>query len=299
MHLYGHGGGGMTLSWGSANLAVDMLGGQGARGPAAVIGAGVIGLSTAILLQRQGFAVTMYAAAMTPHTTSNASAATFYPSHVIDRDKVTPEFAGRLETALRTSFHAYQRLVGSRYGVRWLDSYALRQGTGARGEPAIEDQMQAKVVGGTSVQLERGAHPFGDAAVSLGRDLVIEPAIYLRALMDDYRMAGGSVAVRHFESLRDVAQLREKVVFNCTGLGARTLVGDAELTPASGQLVVLPPQPDVDYTLYHGAFYYMVPRQDGIILGGTFNLGSESTTPDKRVEEELVQAHARVFGAMR
>jgi glycine/D-amino acid oxidase-like deaminating enzyme len=200
---------------------------------------------------------------------------------------------------LRTSFHAYQRLVGSRYGVRWLDSYALRQGTGAGGEPAIEDQMQAKVVGGTSVQLERGTHPFGDATVSLGRDLVIEPAIYLRALMDDFRMAGGSVAVRHFDSLRDVAQLREKVVFNCTGLGARTLIGDTELSPASGQLVVLPPQPDVDYTLYHGAFYYMVPRQDGIILGGTFNLGSESTTPDKKVEEELVQAHARVFGAMR
>jgi glycine/D-amino acid oxidase-like deaminating enzyme len=299
VHLYGHGGGGMTLSWGSANLAVDMLGGQGARGPAAVIGAGVIGLSTAILLQRQGFAVTIYAAALTPHTTSNASAATFYPSHVIDRDKVTPEFAGRLETALRTSFHAYQRLVGPRYGVRWLDSYALRQGTGTRGEPAIEDQMQAKIVGETSVQLERGAHPFGDATVSLGRDLVIEPAIYLRALMDDYRMADGAVSVRHFESLRDVAELREKVVFNCTGLGARTLVGDAELTPASGQLVVLPPQPDVDYTLYHGAFYYMVPRQDGIILGGTFNLGSESTTPDKKVQDELVEAHARVFGAMR
>ena len=133
----------------------------------------------------------------------------------------------------------------------------------------------------------------------MGRDLVIEPPIYLRALMDDFRAAAGTVVVRQFASLRDVAQLHERVVFNCTGLGARTLVGDSEMKAARGQLVVLPPQPDVDYTLYHGPFYYMVPRQDGIILGGTFDLGNESSAPDPTTQAELLQAHARVFDAMR
>ncbi|MEP7347476.1 MAG: FAD-dependent oxidoreductase, partial [Gemmatimonadaceae bacterium] len=277
VHLYGHGGGGMTLSWGTANMAVTMLTGQGAGAAAAVIGAGVVGLSTGILLQRQGFAVTIYTASMPPHTTSNASAATFFPSHVIDRDKVTPEFTGRLETALRTSYHAYQRLVGPRYGVRWLDSYSLGSGQAPSGEPEVESRLQEKVVATPNARLERGTHPFDAPSVSMGRDLVIEPFIYLRALLDDFRMAGGTIVVQHFASLRDLAQLRERVVFNCTGLGSRTLVGDTELKPASGQLAVLPPQPDVDYTLYHGPFYYMVPRQDGIILGGTFDLGNESS----------------------
>jgi glycine/D-amino acid oxidase-like deaminating enzyme len=299
VHLYGHGGGGMTLSWGTANLAVAMLAGHGAPTAAAVIGAGVIGLSTAILLQRQGFTVTIYAAAMTPHTTSNASAATFFPSHVIDQDKVTTEFTARLETALRTSYHAYQRLVGPRYGVRWLDSYTLGNGQAPTGEPDIESRIQDKVVGTSVVQLDRGAHPFSAPTVSMGRDMVIEPSIYLRALMDDFRAAGGTVIVRHFESVGDLAQLRERVVFNCTGLGARTLVGDTQMKPARGQLVVLPPQPDVDYTLYHGPFYYMVPRQDGIILGGTFDLGNESSAPDAKTETDIVQAHGRVFDAMR
>lgn len=299
VHLYGHGGAGMTLSWGTANMAVDMVSGRGTPAAAAVIGAGVVGLCTATLLQRQGFTVTMYTASMTPHTTSNASAATFFPSHVIDRDKVTAEFTGRFETALRTSYHAYQRLVGPRYGVRWLDSYSLGGGQTSSVEPDVESRIQNKVVGASLVQLERGMHPFSAPRVLMGRDLVIEPSIYLRALMDDFRSAGGSVVVTRFESLRDIAQLHERVAFNCTGLGARTLVGDSEMKPARGQLVVLPPQPDVDYTLYHGPFYYMVPRQDGIILGGTFDLGNESSVPDPKTEADLVQAHARVFDAMR
>src|SRR3954447_23851390 len=44
VHNYGHGGAGITLSWGTSKLAVDM-GAQGFSGPAAVIGCGVVGLS--------------------------------------------------------------------------------------------------------------------------------------------------------------------------------------------------------------------------------------------------------------
>src|SRR5690606_22834481 len=69
VHTYGHGGAGITLSWGSSKLAID-LGLQGHQGPVAVLGAGVMGLTTARLVQDAGFPVTVYAAALPPETTS-------------------------------------------------------------------------------------------------------------------------------------------------------------------------------------------------------------------------------------
>jgi glycine/D-amino acid oxidase-like deaminating enzyme len=153
-------------------------------------------------------------------------------------------------------------------------------------------------VGDTARELARGEHPFGERRVIMGNELVIEPMTYLRALLEDFRSGGGVLRIRRFDTLRDVAGLTERTVFNCTGLGARTLVGDTELRPARGQLCVLPPQPEVDYTLYHGPFYYMVPREDGIILGGTFQLDDERTTADEDDSRKIVAAHQAVFDAM-
>ncbi len=299
IHNYGHGGGGMTLSWGTADQAVRRIEGNAPPGPVAVIGAGVIGLTTTVLLQRLGYDVNIYAAAAWPHTTSNASAATFYPSHVVAADRVTPAFTASFEPALRRSYHAYQRIVGSRYGVKWLDSFTVsRGGASGGGTVDIETQVHVRVVGEKSHPLPEHSHPFGSAHVRQGLDLVIEPMIYLRALLDDVRQGGARLHIRRFESLRELAQLEERTIFNCTGLGARNLLGDTQVRPARGQLVVLPPQPEVDYTLYHGPFYYMVPREDGIILGGTFDLDDSRALPDEKMDAQILGAHKEVFDAM-
>src|SRR6186713_285676 len=72
VHNYGHGGAGITLSWGSSKLATE-LGLPAHRGPVAVLGSGVMGLSTARLVQEAGFPVTIYTAALPPDTTSNVA----------------------------------------------------------------------------------------------------------------------------------------------------------------------------------------------------------------------------------
>jgi D-amino-acid oxidase len=53
VHNYGHGGGGITLSWGTSKLAVD-LGLPGHVGPVAVLGCGAVGLATAGWRRRPG-----------------------------------------------------------------------------------------------------------------------------------------------------------------------------------------------------------------------------------------------------
>ena len=126
--------------------------------------------------------------------------------------------------------------------------------------------------------------------------MLIEPAVYLEAVLRDFRLAGGRVVVRAFDDAKAIAALPEPVVVNCTGLGARALFGDEELLPAKGQLSVLVPQPEVDYAVLTDTLRYMFPRRDGILLGGTFERGQWDVTPDPETAARIVADHMELFG---
>src|SRR5207248_4503186 len=97
------------------------------------------------------------------------------------------------------------------------------------------------------VLLQPGEHPFPTKYARWAPQIRIEPSIYLDALVRDFLLWGGRIVVRKFDTPRDLAGLREPIVINCTGLGARDLFGDRELLPLKGQLTVMVPQPEITY----------------------------------------------------
>ena len=288
VHNYGHGGGGITLSWGSSKLATE-LGLPGHSGPVAVLGAGVMGLSTARLVQEAGFAVTIYTAALPPDTTSNIAGGQFHPFSVYREKAATPEFKAQFSRALDYSWRRFQIMVGDDYGIRWLPTYVET------------DSPEAKLLETfppINRMLTPAQHPFPLASVLRYDTMYIETGRYLRQMIRDVQLAGGGIAVRSFATPADIAALPESLVFNCTGLGSRVLFADEELHPARGQLAILEPQPEVRYA-FTGSAGYMFPRPDGILLGGTFELDEWDPTPDAKTIAGIVASHKAFFDAFR
>ena len=288
VHNYGHGGAGITLSWGSSRLAVD-LGLPGHQGAVAVLGCGVMGLTTARLVQEAGFAVTVYAKALPPDTTSNVAGGQFHPYGHYRRASVTPEWKLQFAAAVDYSWRRFQIMVGDDYGIRWLPTYADRDRPEERLLPTFPPVNR---------MLERHENPFPVDRVALYETMYVETGRFLRQLMRDVQIAGGRILVRSFASPEDIAALPEKLVFNCTGLGSRELFGDGELLPVRGQVAILIPQPEIRYA-FTGEAGYMFPRPDGILLGGTFERDVWSAEPEPETIARIIASHRDLFDGFR
>jgi len=125
--------------------------------------------------------------------------------------------------------------------------------------------------------------------------------------MNDFLLWGGKVVIRKFATPRDVAALSENVIVNCTGLGSKELFSDPELMPLKGQLVVLVPQTEITYSTSgigrqlppESGFVHMMPRSDGIVLGGTSIRDNWSLDVEENERKRVVDLHIELFNSMR
>jgi D-amino-acid oxidase len=302
IHNYGHGGAGWSLSWGTGYLATELALAHTER-RAAVIGCGIVGLTTARQLQRHGFDVTIYAKALPPETTSNMSWAGFTPvSGLFAPDHRTPEWDAQFRRACEIAYREHHLVVGEHGGVFWVDEYTtMASPTGGRGGGggSVEAGLSGPPLLPPSVMLGRtvlgpGEHPFATPYAARMPAMRFEPAIYLDALMRDVLAFGGHIVVRSFDTRQDLMSLPEMVIVNCTGLGAKALFGDEQLTPIKGQLTVLVPQPEVTYSVAG-----MTPRSDGIVLGHVSQKGVWSMDVDEDERKKVVDRAIAFFRGMK
>ncbi len=259
-----------------------------------VIGAGVIGLSTAIVLLDAGLSVQVYSADP-PHRTTSAAAGALWGPHLVGSDERIAPWAA--QTLRRFGDLAAEPVAG------------ITQMAGLVASPAESEPEPPAFTSGAGPATRCGPDevPAGFATAWRYSAPVVDMPAHLDYLLAQVLGKGGRVQLG--PSLRSLAEVRDAsaapVIVNCAGIGARDLVPDDGLTPVRGQVVVAANPGLTEFFVGERAdpaeVTYIFPHGPFVVLGGTQQSGEASLRPDPvtagRIIAHCVAAEPRLADA--
>jgi hypothetical protein len=325
VHNYGHGGSGWSLSWGSADVAVGKAL-TALPKEIAVIGCGIIGLTTAVVAQQYGLKVTIYSRDMIQRTRSFRASGSFTPgSRIALAEPAGPAFGDLWEQMARYSWKAFRTCLGlPGKPVEFCDSYGLSDTPIQRRvwtpDPAITDSYATKGVPlqhtefahlderirdivPQSVPLSAEENPFSTPYANRTSQMHFNFASYAHMLLTEFYGRGGQFVMRDFSSPAQFAQLKEKVAIHCTGYAARDLWQDKSVIPVRGQTGWLVPQPEAPYGVRYKNVS-LISKADGVVVmnnnnapdnGDMFGVGDSMELPNRADIEAGLKIIAPVF----
>jgi D-amino-acid oxidase len=228
----------------------------------AIVGAGVSGLTCAVVFAERGYRTTILTQQIGAGTTSAAAAAIWYP---YDAEPAAKTIAWALETYETL----LERIRDRNSGVSMLE---LRRFSRS-GE--IEIPKWALPLGARKL---RSNIP---SAFSSGFALdvpLMDTTIYLDYLAQRCAALDGKIETnKSFNNLEEVGPEFDLVV-NCTGIGARALVCDDDLEPHRGQVAIVPKlNPLFSVVCDDAPLLYIIPREKDCVVGGTNDLSNDLT----------------------
>lgn len=298
VHNYGYGGSGLTLAFGGAQEVLQILENQkNASKTVAILGAGVVGLTTAYDLLERGYEVHIYADEWSPNLTSNVAAGIWTP--LLFPKDLSEE---KKQLHLRMQNHSESRFLKSVgdspefVGVRFIPSYSFKK---QNSQESDRTKQREEII----------AH-FDNGAIKNGRrvyELGIDGQLFMNDLYLKVRQKGAVLKQCQFESLKDVLNLKESVIINCTSMGSIKLFNDQEFIPIRGQLVYFKHQPNIDYLYFHAIdndpsdsnmfFVSVYSLSDRMILGGVYEYGqTEPVVSQEIIDRMLKNAEACLSG---
>jgi len=258
----------------------------------AIVGAGVSGLTCGVLFAERGYRTAIFARETGQQTTSGAAAALWFPYDAEPPHKVIP-----------WALNSYRALVNlSRNPSTGVSMIELRQfsRTGEIQIPHWAIPLGARPVpfsvmsSGIDTSLNRRSAEFA-SGFSLSVPLM-DTTIYLDYLAKRLLGAHGSITENvPFEKLEDVDP-KFDLVINCAGIGARTLVHDADLEPHRGQVVIVPKIDNLSCAIVcdDAPLMYAIPRTNDCVFGGTNEL-SDKLAADPATTARIVTECSRVL----
>ncbi|QIB42480.1 FAD-dependent oxidoreductase [Streptomyces aureoverticillatus] len=245
-----------------------------------VVGGGVVGLTTAVVLAERGRRVRVWTRDPAGRTTSAVAGGLWWPY------RIEPEaLVGEWSLA---SLAVYEELAAE------AEDTGVRMVEGVHADTVLDGlgPWAARVPG---LRAATGAEYAG---VGLWARLpLIDMPAHLVWLRRRLLAAGGTVERRAARSF-DEAFGEAPAVVNCAGLGARDLVPDSAVRPVRGQLVLVEnPGIRTWFTAADSASAtttYFMPQPGRLVLGGTADDGDWSLDPDPAVAAAIVERCARV-----
>lgn len=249
---------------------------------AIVIGAGVIGLTSALSLTEAGFHVEVWTAESPDTTTSMAAGAMWGPYLAEPLDRVT---------------------AWSRYTHDVLQELSSDPATGVRLVTGVEAARSPASPPAWSTELADFRMctptelPAGFSAGWRFTAPLVEMPQYLGYLQERLVAGGGSIKIKTVRHLREAAA-EAPLIINCTGMGARTLVPDPTVHPIRGQLVVVE-NPGI------GTFFsedtgdspdltHWYPFGETLVLGGTAEPGGWNRQPIPEAAAAIIRRCAQI-----
>ncbi|GAA3037740.1 FAD-dependent oxidoreductase [Streptomyces olivoverticillatus] len=248
-----------------------------------VVGAGVTGLTSAVVLAERGLRVEVWTRSPSAETTSAVAGGLWWPYRIRPEAQASAwalrslaVLAGLAERPEETGV----RMVEGTHGGRGSSGVGAVGGAGAGSEGGGARGAAARVRPGVRCRL-----PLLDMPAHLD---------YLRRRL---AAAGGTVTVRPVASLGQAGRAAGAVV-NCTGLGARDLVPDYKVYPVRGQVVVVE-NPGIDewFTVADDSkpeLLYVLPQPYGVVLGGTAGEHVWDRTPSPCTAQAIIARCSRV-----
>jgi D-amino-acid oxidase len=249
-----------------------------------VIGAGVSGLTSGVLLAEAGWPVRVWAAAMPQQTTSAVAGAVWAPPRPAERAAMT--------------------LGWTEHSLRVFRELAEDPATGVRLAPALTvGELAGDAATSSAAELIPDLRLADPADVPEGFGVgfratvpMIDMPQYLGYLTRRLAAAGCQIEAREVRSLADAAAAAP-IVVNCAGLGAGALTGDDTVRPLFGQHVVLtnPGLRQVFLEVNNGPEWTCYfPHPQRVVCGGISIPGRWDTTPDPEVTERILRRCRRI-----
>jgi D-amino-acid oxidase len=251
------------------------------RRKVAVVGAGVSGLTSALLFAENGFETSILAEEIGDETNSAAAAAIWYPYDVGSSAEVIPWAIASYQRFLdlvrqpEIGVSVTELRVFSRLGPIEPPAWAQSFTTGS----LPESEIPPSFVSGFSIDVP-----------------LIETGKYLEYLSARLTSAGSSISSgMHFQELEEV-DAGFDLVINCAGIGARELVPDPEMEPHRGQVAIVE-KFDLPYAIVcdDPPLMYAIPRTNDCVFGGTNDL-SDDRSADPRTTAQIISQCERVLG---